>query len=325
MSSSNKIKRSCHAFLLLGLFVLAGCGDDPGVGERVVQVPVPKPVDYSKLSDAEIDFVERFNVTAKSIRDFPPKKDKLEKYFYIFKSVSDVKNAKYLLFGEQHNNSASQLWTAGVINELIDTGDVVLFEGSQSRNERSNITENIINDIFAAREFELRKVKYTPTSILKITKNFQSLFDATKEYLTINILNFYKGKGYFWDLQQGSKLHPDLRRRNEELAKTLKWSRKKTPGKVFLIAGARHLPQYEFADYIFRHQHKSEFRRFLASGGSADTLDDAFFNFLRGNAEYGTTVKIFDFLKGKDYAILIPKNMPSAQNIQSYFPTSWTR
>lgn len=316
-----EIKRFFSYCLFLGPFLASGCAEEPKFIDRVVRVRgEPRKVDYSHLSEAEISYIERFNVTAKSIRDFPPNKEKLAKYFHIFKNVADLKDAQFLLFGEQHNNSASQLWTAGAMNELVETGSIMLFEGNQSRLPIPDIEEHVVHDIFAAREFELRKIEYTPTSIMKLRKKFQTLFNMTQEFLSLNILNFYKAKAYFWDLRDNKKLRP----RNEEMVQTMQLAQSgRSQSKIFVIAGARHLPQYEFATFLFEYKGTKEYRQFIAAGGREHQLDDVFFNTFRNSPKIATTKSIYDFLKYQRYAILIPKNMPNTDYIKPYFPTSY--
>lgn len=282
-----------------------GCGE-------VVQVPVPRNVSYANLTDEQIDYIERFNVTARSIEKYPPHKAQIEKDFYIFSNVTNIKDAKYLIFAERHNNSAGQTWTAGIINELISKGDIILFEGNQAGLQVRNLTEHMITDIFAAREFELRKTKYKPTSLSKLKDKFDKLFRETKDFLMINILNFYKAKGFFWDLRQGSKLHENLTKRNEKMVETMTYAGQGA-NKVFVIAGALHTPHYEFA----HHQRERSFKK----GSWSPYLNMDYYRSIANEEGKGSTKVIFEFLMSvESYAVLIPKNYPGISKYEPFFP-----
>ncbi|HXW60068.1 MAG TPA: hypothetical protein VEK06_00875, partial [Myxococcota bacterium] len=100
------------------------------------------------------------------------------------------------------------------------------------------------------------------------------------------------------------------------MVKTMKWAGAKTAGRVIVIAGAGHLPPVEFADFIYKNIHEPSFAQFLAFGAKKDTLNDAFYDYFAAHpsGDWGSTVSIFNFLKGKDFAILIPRNMqPKAE------------
>lgn len=143
-------------FSMLLLSLVFSCGDEGNTG------PNPQGRDkYEQLSQEEKDYVERFNVTAKDIRDFPPKGKDIESYFYVFKSVAKLEDAKIFLFGETHTHALNQLWSAGVINRLIKARDVVLFEGAQAGTKVDNVAEHLATGIFAAREYEKLKAHKT--------------------------------------------------------------------------------------------------------------------------------------------------------------------
>ena len=94
--------------------------------------------------------------------------------------------------------------------------------------------------------------------------------------------------------------------------------------RVFVIAGALHTPHYEFASIIeFERKFPPLFAAFLAHPGAKENeINDAFygyFDFIAGDRR-STTKSIFDFLKDKDFAVLIPKNLPQAKALESYFP-----
>lgn len=311
----------CYAVLYVLLSMLSACIDEGGTEERLLS-PIYRQ-ELAKLSEDEIDFIENFNVIAKSVRDFPPEGKNIEKYFYIFKSVADIRTAKYLLFGEQHTNSAGQLWTAGTINELIERDDALLFEGNDAGIAVLELEEYILKNILAARLYELKKLpkKHKPDSILAIKNAFSTPFAKTKKFLALNMLRFSEVNAFFWDLRQGKKLHPDSAKRNETMVQCMKDFSSK--GKIIVIAGALHIPHYEFAAAIKSITGTSLMADYLHSGAKTDILDDAHYRyFTRINSEYGKTKSIFQFLKGKDFAIFIPKNLPRAEFLEAYFPSN---
>jgi hypothetical protein len=307
-------------YLFLITIFIAGCGSHVE----------PENDAYKKLTQEEKDYIERFNVVAKDIRDFPPKGKNIEKYFHIFKNVSKLEDAKIIFFGEDHTNASNQLWSAGAINKLIKSGDVVLFEGAQAGTQR-DIPEEITTGIFAAREYEKLKSHktYKPTANSKIQIKYLSLFYKTRSFLAINELNLEKGKGFYWDLIEGDDLHPDSAKRNEEMVQTIK-NNLIGDGRVFVIAGARHLPHYEFASTMkFEEELDAKFPlspsmpAFLASpGAKRDEINLAYYNYwgTLPNTRYGKTRVIFEFLKDKDFVVLIPKNLPNFKSLESFFP-----
>lgn len=303
-----------YALLIHLILLVSACGPHEGSSSRPSR----------QLSEQEKDYIERFNVTAKDIRDFPPQGKNIENYFYIFKSVDKLEDAKILLFGETHTHAFNQVWSAGVINRLIKNGDVVLFEGDQAGTKVDNVTEHLTTGIFAAREYEKLKAHktYKPTAISKIQNKYWNLFFSTKDFLVMNILNFNKGQGFFWDLKQGTSLHPDAKKRNETMVQTIK-DNLKGSNRVFVIAGALHLPHHEFAHVIDYTNRFGGLVTFLAyPGAKVNELNDAFYSYFDGSAgkSNSDTKSVFDYLKGQDFAVLIPKNLPKAQALEIFYP-----
>jgi hypothetical protein len=277
---------------------------------------------YQNISQVQKDYIERFNVIAKDIRDFPKPGKDLEKYFYIWKSVANLDDATILIFGEHHAHSANRLWSAGVINQMVAPNDVILFEGAKGGLPVDNISEYLVTNIFAAREFEKFRLdkltkkgkgkEYGPDSLSKILNKFWALFHKTKRYLALNIFKFNQGRGYFWDLIEGNKLHPDPIKRNEAMVNTIK-DKLAIGARVFVIAGASHTPLYEFASALEDPLIEQAFLRI--PGAKADEINDTFYNCFPD----AKTKVIFDFLKGRDFAVLIPRNLPGAQQ-RTNFP-----
>lgn len=306
------------SFLLAFILCFLGCADDS--------------IDNLNLSPEEKDYVERFNTVAKDIRDFPPREKNIEKYFYAFKSVTNLEDAKIIFLGETHTHAANQLWSAALINRMIRQGDVVLLEGAQRGTPAGSLTEYFTTGIFAAREYEKSKSHkaYKATAIDKIRRKFLHLFFKTKAALALNLLNFEKGKGYFWDLTENYQLHPDIAKRNEEMVKAIDENLGRS-GRIFVIAGALHLPHYEFASTIKNEEEfellypllPHNFTTFLAQPGARrNEINDAYYRYWKGLAapKWAKTESIFQFIKGKDFAVLIPKNLPRAQELETFFP-----
>lgn len=310
--------------ILAALTLFNGCAEEPQQVEKRNYAPPPLRLEYSELSEEEIDYIERFNVISKNIRDFPRQRKNLEKYFHIFKNVADIKDARFILFGEQHTHSASQLWTAGTINMMIEEGDTILFEGAQANTAVPHIREYITTNIFAAREYELRKTnkEYKAISIAKMISKFDDLFRRTMNFLTLNILHLDKGRGKFWDLRRGNKLHPDDAMRNAQMVLTMKAC---DPNyKVFVIAGARHMPHYEFAAAL-NGMGKDRAKAYFSAPDGGLRLSNNFYQYFAHDREYGKTMRIYNFLKNQDYAVLIPKNLPHASYYEEtgFFPSSY--
>lgn len=289
---SNSLK---HA-LRLGLFPLimmltSACG----------------PEDEKKLdaASADKDFVDRFNVVARDIRDFPKSKKSVEQYFNIWTTASTWKDAKVIMFGEKHNKAANQIWSAGALNKVIKEGDVVLFEGCQSGTAIGDITSAIVRRIFVAREFENIKLNYKPDSGIKIwQKHYEKNYVKMRQYLETSQLNFQKAKGYCWDTEG------DYGQRNTVMVSTIK---KFLTGqnRVFVIAGAFHIPHYAFARAISTEKLRVAFAAY--PGALLHELNDAFFDYFQSlsgdEKELASTRVIFDYVKTQDFAVMIPKNI----------------
>lgn len=278
---------------------------------------------YKLLSQQEKDYIERFNITVKDIRDFPPEGKNIEKYFYVFKSVANIEDAKIILFGEEHTNANNKLWTAGLINKLMTANDVALFEGDQAGTRVFHLSEHFTTKIFATREYEKVKAhkQYVPLAISKMKNKFFELFFKTKDFLVLDILNLGQGKGFYWDLVDGEELHSDCAKRNETMVQTIK-DNLKGDARVFVIAGALHMPHYEFAQLIHDEKEISfgfdMFKNY--PGTKEDEINDAFYNYFLTNRTSAKTRSIFEFLKDKDFAVLIPKNLPGVRMVSFHFP-----
>lgn len=270
------------------------------------------------------DYIERFNATVKEIRDFPPKGKDLEKYFYIIKNVPKLEDAEIFFFPETHNHALNQLWSAGALNRLVRSGDVVLFEGGHAGTP-VDVEEQISTGIFAAREYEKLKSHkpYKPIGISKISNKYYNLFNSTRNDLALDELNLKGVRGYFWDLFKGKNLDPDLSKRNESMVATID---KKLTGdaRVFIIAGALHVPHYEFAHIMnFNKKYPISLARFTSTpGANVDKINDVFYEFFNGiNDTLKTDTKsIFNYLKNKKFAILIPRNLPGFKELEAHFP-----
>lgn len=304
--------------LALLVFGLTGCGDGTDTA-----LPSDRQ-EFEKLSHAEKDYVERFNVAAKDIRDFPPKGKDIEKYFHIIKSVTNIDDAKILLFAETHDHAGNQLWSAGVINRMVKPKDVVLFEGAPAGTPVGDVSERISTRVFVAREYEKLKVHktYKATAHSKIESAYLSLFLKTKKFLALNLLNFSQVKGYFWDLLDGTALHSDSAKRNAAMVDTIK-NNLQTDNKVVVIAGALHFPHFQFA-WALAEEHKADpgLIAYQLSGAKIDELNEDFYDYFAGSPNDVTTRVVYDYLKDKDYAIFIPKNSPRFETLKPYFPKS---
>ncbi|USN51142.1 MAG: hypothetical protein H6731_01655 [Myxococcales bacterium] len=308
---------------IITLLMLSSCGQQEVRKEPTYledkNVLDHKNTKFNQLSNEQKDYIERFNVILKDVRDFPPKGKDINKYFYIFKNVEKLENAKVFIFGEQHTNSANQIWSAGVINRLIKDGDAVLFEGLEPELKIDNITEFLSSLIFAARTYEKSKldIKYKPTSISKIHNKYVKLFQSTKEFLALDALSLDKGSGFGWDLNLSDTNELAIKKRNENMVKSIKNKLKSHP-RVFVRTGARHIPHYEFAEIMLQNKENEELQTYLNTLG---TNKHKFIDDFYSNYDFSTKI-IFEFLKEQDFAVLIPKNLPGIENLDPYFPKS---
>jgi hypothetical protein len=285
---------------------------------------------YSRLSQKERDNIERFNVIANDIRDYPPLGKNIEDYFKIIKSVPNLEDAKIIFVGEVHTDSPSQIWSASLINRMIRKGDVVLFEGLQSGTPVDDVALLLISDIVGTREYEKRKSHriYKSTSLGGLRYKCLSYADKIKAFLVHNKLNLAQGEGYFWDLGYDG-LDDFESRRNEEMVKTIK-RYTTSNGRVFVIAGALHIPHYEFAEKmkIEEERHRrtpslTSLDRFLSSFGSKrDEINMAYYDYWgnKPNSVGTLTRGIFQFLKDQDFAVIFPKNLPGLKEVEKFFP-----
>lgn len=277
---------------LISLLVMipSACGPDEGRTQ-------PNP-------SADKDFVDRFNVVAKDIRDFPKSKKTVEQYFNIWTTVSTWKDAKVIMFGEIHDTAANQIWSAGALNKIIREGDVILFEGGESGTPVKDVNFMIVVSIFLAREYENTKIHYKPESLAKIWKKYQNLYERNHQSLQPHILNLNKAKGYFWDTKG------DLVARNTALVNTVK-KFQTDQNRVFVIAGALHTPHYAFAHALHSEKIRAAFSAY--PGALIHEINDAFFDYFQAlsgdEKEYASTRVIFDYLNTQDFAVMIPKNI----------------
>jgi hypothetical protein len=282
---------------------------------------------YSRLSQKEKDNIERFNVIANDIRDYPPLDKNIEDYFKIIKSVPNLEDAKIIFIGETHNDSASQIWSASLINRMIRKGDVVLFEGLKSGTPVADVALSLISDIVGAREYEKRKSHktYKSTSLGGGRVKCFSYAEKIKAFLVHNKLTLKQGKGFYWDLE----LDDNISRRNEEMVKTIK-RYLFNDGRIFVIAGASHLPHYEFAEKMkFEEKWHGRMRsptsldKFLSSpGAKRDEINMTYYDFWASEPnDIGTRTRtIFEFLKDQDFAVVLPKNLPGLKKVENFLP-----
>jgi hypothetical protein len=285
---------------------------------------------YSRLSQKEKDNIERFNVIANDIRDYPPLGKNIEDYFKIIKNVQNLEDAKIIFIGEDHTDSPSQIWSASLINRMIRKGDIVLFEGLQSGTPVDDVALQIISDIVGTREYEKRKSHriYKPTSSGGMRLKCLLYADKIKEFLVHNKLNLKQGKGFFWDLERDELAHNEIER-NEEMVKTIR-RYISSNGRVFVIAGALHLPHYEFAknmkfedEWHARTRSPTSLDRFLSSpGAKRDEINMAYYDFWASEPNnIGTRTRvIFEFLKDQDFAVVLPKNLPGLRAVEKFLP-----
>lgn len=271
------------------------------------------------------EFIERFNTIARDIRDLSkPYKDLdafLAKHFYIWKNVSRVEDAQVILFGETHTDSASQMVTAGAINRLIKPSDVVLLEGNQAKTEVKDLSLYLTANIFTAREFEKYKntagIEYKPTSLNAILEKHLDKIKNNLNHLSLNIFNFNKAKAYYWDLLNGGSDYNSMNKRNQSMVDTIKDMKDHTKH-VMVIAGALHLPHYEYSKALYYNSYRSAY---LAMGGKLKELNDDFYkHFLSIDKNFTTTKVIYDYLKTIHFAVLIPKSLINKKHCEQYCP-----
>lgn len=297
-------------FLIVGL---CSCGLESDISDRDLR--------FLKLSPEERDYVERFNILIKDIRDTPKPGKDLEKYFHIYKSTSRLEDAKILIFAERHSHSVNQVWTAGLINRMIGPEDALLFEGNLAGKSVGDVAGLLGNNILSAREFEKTKLEdsYHARSLLKIwQKKFRSLYGKIIEFLPLDSLKLNRNKGFFWDDPD-----KDSATRNAAMVDTIKDARAKY-NRVFVIAGALHVPHYDFA-YGRALMNAAMETAFLAIPGARSfELNEAYYRYytLNPQKDVGTTKVIFDYLKGQDFAVFIPKNFPDYAALKKYLPTN---
>lgn len=277
------------------------------------------------LPQEDREFIERFNTIARDIRDLSkPYKDLdklLAKHFYIWKNVSRVEDAQVIFFGETHTHSASQMVTAGAINRLIKPSDIVLLEGYQAKTEVKDLSLYLTANIFTAREFEKYKdtagIEYKATSRDAILQKHLQKIKNNLPYLSLNIFNFTKAKAYFWDLLNGGSDYDSMNKRNQSMVDTIK-DMKDNNKHVMVIAGALHLPHYEYTKALYYNSYRSSY---LASGGKLKELNDDFYRyFLSIDKDFTTTKVIYDYLKTVNFAVLIPKSLINKTHCDQYCP-----
>lgn len=295
----------CHIVIIL---LFSGCGPKDTMSDEQ-----RRWAEFNKLSQEEKDYIERFNILIKDIQEFPPPGKDLEKYFHVFKSVTNLQDAEIFLFTETHTQPASQIWTAGAINKLIKPNDAVLFEGALANTPAGNVAELITTDIFAVREYEKYKShkKYKATSRSKIRKKYQDLFIKTKTYLALDTLRLNQAQGFFWDLPRQS-----TEKRNAAMVITIKDQLK--GNRVFVIAGALHIPHYEYAYKMYEMKDdKDLLNKLVKYQAKIKEINQGFYDMTKGSTEI-----IFKYLKNQKFAVLIPRNLPQARDIAPFFPTS---
>lgn len=283
-------------------------------------------ITISVLNQDDLWFIKQFNACAADIKNFKFNEENIGDYFYVFKNVNHITDAKFILVGESHTDAKSQLWNARLINSLISKRDIVLFEGDQVGTKIKNLGQYIIIDLLATRIFEVstdRNRAYDSTIFDTIKRLIKPLFIKTKNHLNIKILTIDNAWGSYWDLLAGSFVHSDDQKRNDTMV--LAMSHYESFDHVFVLAGALHLPHYSFANTMKDLKNSPmAIRHFLASyeGADINVLNDAFYHSLMTMPEFKAykTKSIFNFLKDRKFAVLIPKNLPGIQELRPYFP-----
>lgn len=270
-----------------------------------------------KLTKKQKDFIERFNAVAKDIRDGKANFSNVDKYFYVFKSVTNIEDADYIFIGENHTHPASQVWSASFANATLTSKDIMFFEGATAGVQINDVTRFILMDIFATREYEKYKsIKdYKSDAIFRIKQKNTILFKQTKPFLALNAVRFNIATGYFWDIKGGGSSFDRLVARNKTMVLTIDKINPPHGGKSVIYTGAAHLPFYEFAFCIAKLKANPTSRNaFLATpGANLTTINDVFYDYFYPRKISGSSRPIWEFIKSKRYAMLFPKNMPHSE------------
>lgn len=317
----------------VALFIASFCGamDNNYLNSEEIAklAAVEKAKEFEALTAEEKDFVARMNNNIKNIRDFLPEGEEIEKYFYVFKSVTNIEDARIIMIGDYHSHAGTRLWRAGLINKLMKRGDVVLFEGFELGDYIPEFSLQMLSEICASQEYERRGYKdeeYTSLLFRECVRSVNDKICSLRKFFDENILNLHNWPGPTtccgWDkLGTGGIDYADLIERNTSLVHAMKrFMGHYEPAdesiapthKVFVDLGNFHLPHYEFAydmfcELAFNTKFLEEFLK--KPDATTEEINNAYYDYF-SKKERGSTRIIFEFLKDKNFAVLIPKNSP---------------
>ena len=118
----------------------------------------------SNASLLEHDKIKELNERIDSIADNPMTDDEIRERFHIFPSQdSDFRNAKFILFGEQHMDASGKIALERALQALIKPGDILLKEGI-ARGKGDPCTIHTIVNLICTEEWEAQHRAYDPSA-----------------------------------------------------------------------------------------------------------------------------------------------------------------
>jgi len=240
-----------------------------------------------------------------------------------FSGGGPLSKAKYVLFGEVHMHDKTLLDQARALQTLVRAGDTVLFEGNDAGNIKP--CDDYILGIFVATKTD-DDLKYNKFAKSDGMNKYRSLFEQNKHRLNLNKLNIHYAKCGYWDNRSAFDVTPEsqsLEIRNSTMADSMN-DRKWDSNRTFVISGLLHLPSGDLDNFkqtfgTFEYQPlRSGFfpqldlydvKRLTLSEfySVVDGVTHPKFRDLQEISAWGSTRKIYEFLKTIDYVEFMPK------------------
>jgi len=270
-------------------------------------------------------FVSEFNGLIDQVAKPLQPKDLNSRFF---SNGSQLSNANYILFGENHVDLPSLIDQARAFQTLLHPGDIILVEGNNSGLE-ADCYYTIVFTIYAVKKWNEVTTAYDPDIFDKFRSKLFHFYKETKSQLNLNKLNLRGVSCVFWDDKEALELpvnQQSLLTRNNTMVRTMSAASGLASGHVFIKAGSHHLPSGDL-DH-FRHYYRglpsivslyyamtlpqlleltlSNYYAKISSASAVGALTDI------SNLGLGTTKPIYKYLLPKSYIELIPKRLIKA-------------
>jgi len=268
--------------------------------------------------------------------------DQLQMHYegYNIEKSGGLENAKIVLIGETHTDAYMKLVQAALLEKLCSKDDLILLEGKDSDTpiKKSGIILSLV--ISAAASYQLTGTPYQPSGYDKTAASIARYFPFSGYVSKFGKSEYNRG---FWDdrspvsnipqiKSQRSEIeniihfHCNMHKRNQAMASKIKEVKSEFEGKIFVIAGSKHLYPKVYNDYAeirkknfdgfgtaslslsFRMANLHGFDKMIEEVADEEDLETL--SLTLGDLGLYSQLPVYNFLTKKspnDHAILIPK------------------